>query len=96
MKIGRRVTAVVEGQRAKIGHGVNAEAATDDSLRVIEGAIGKGYSWLEVSLVAFAQTLRQAILTGGDVVGAWAAMIQTAAVERLLEGQIGRGEVLLL
>ena len=41
VKIRGWITAVVEGQRNKVGQGVDAEAAANDRFGVVKRAIGK-------------------------------------------------------
>ena len=50
MQVARRVAAVVEAQRAEVGHGEDAKAATHDGFGVVERAIGKGDARLEIAL----------------------------------------------
>ena len=46
------VTAVVKGQRTKIGHGENPKACADDRLGIVERTVGERNPWLEVALVS--------------------------------------------
>ena len=84
-----RVAAVVERQRTKISHGVDAEARTYNRLRIVEGSISYCHARLEVSFIGIAQALRQPILARGHILRARKrVVIQVASVEELLEGNV--------
>jgi hypothetical protein len=95
MQTRRWVATVVERQRTKVGHGVDAEARTYNRLRIVEGPVSHRDSRLEVSFVGMAQALRQSILARRHILRARKRVgVQIASVKRLLEGNVRRSNIL--
>ena len=89
VQVGGWIAAVVERERAQVGHRKYAKATTQYGLRVVKGTIREGNARLPVSQISVAKALRQMVLTGGEIPGAWKlCLVKVAGIEGLLEGEV--------
>jgi hypothetical protein len=82
MQARRWIATIVERQRTKVGHGVDAKARTDNRLCIVEWTVSQRHARLEVAFVGIAQALRQPVLTRRHILCARKGVdVEIASVE---------------